>query len=169
MRSRLPTQFSPLYDRAPVVFLRSRAASCSGPDPLAVVLGTRLGARKLGKPAYRWPPRWPCKPSSHPGASSRSWSLSANGFEVHWRKGAFPSGSGRRVILVLALDSSIKTSLAGSKPSCRRRHALRARAMSGGPCSLARSVFFYMSAPYRSKRSEWQVASSPSPKPPAIP
>ena len=29
-------------------------------------------------------------------------------------------------MLVFAPDSSIKTSLAGSKPSCRRRHALRA-------------------------------------------
>jgi hypothetical protein len=53
----------------------------------------------------------------------------------------------RRVRLVFAPDSSRKISLAGSKPSWRRRHARRARAMSGLSCSLARSVFFYMSAP----------------------
>ena len=52
----------------------------------------------------------------------------------------------RRVMLVLAPDSSRKISRAGSKPACCRRHARRARAMSGRSCSLARSVFFYMSA-----------------------
>jgi hypothetical protein len=48
----------------------------------------------------------------------------------------------RRVRLVFAPDSSRKISLAGSKPSWRRRHTRRARAMSGRSCSLARSVFF---------------------------
>ena len=59
-----------------------------------------------------------------------------------------------RVRLVFAPDSSRKTSRVGSKPPCRRRQARRARAISGRSCSLARSVFFYISAPSSGARSD---------------
>jgi hypothetical protein len=71
----------------------------------------------------------------------------------------------RRVRLVSAPDSSRKISLAGSKPGRRRRHARRARAMSGRSCSLARSVFSYMSAPTSPAHS----ASIPAARPRAVP
>lgn len=50
-----------------------------------------------------------------------------------------------RVRLVLAPDLSRKTSRAGSKPVCRRRHARRAFLMSGRSCSAERRAFFYVS------------------------
>jgi hypothetical protein len=47
-----------------------------------------------------------------------------------------------RVMLVLAADSSMKTSRAGSSPPWRRFHRRRACATSGRFCSAAWSVFF---------------------------
>ena len=67
-------------------------------------------------------------------------------------------------MLVLAPDSSRKISRAGSKPPCRRRHARRARAMSGRSCSLARSVFFYMSAQGPPTHNGWPAKSIPTPR-----
>ena len=64
-----------------------------------------------------------------------------------------------------APDSSRKISLAGSKPSWRRRHARRARAMS---CSLARNVFFYTSAPFSPAHNGWRAASIPALRPRAV-
>ena len=69
-----------------------------------------------------------------------------------------------RVRLVFAPDSSRKTSRVGSKPPCRRRQARRARAISGRSCSLARSVFFYISAPSSGARSGWRARSKPKPR-----
>jgi hypothetical protein len=64
-------------------------------------------------------------------------------------------------MLVLAPDSSRKISLDGSSPACSRRHVRRARAISGRSCSLARNVFFYMSAPASAKHSGWQARCNP--------
>jgi hypothetical protein len=78
----------------------------------------------------------------------------------------FPRGARprRRVRLVFAPDSSRKINRAGSKPSWRRRHARRARAMSARSCSLARSVFFYLSAPSSPAHSGWLGVSIPAPR-----
>ncbi len=56
-----------------------------------------------------------------------------------WPRGARPC---KRVMFVLAADSSRKTSRAGSQPRWRRTHRRRNRARSGRSCSAARSVFF---------------------------
>jgi hypothetical protein len=56
----------------------------------------------------------------------------------------------------------------GNKPAVVLR-ARRARAMSGRSCSLARSVFFYMSAPSSPAHSGWLAASTPAPRPRAVP
>ena len=88
----------------------------------------------------------------------------------YWRGHAGPLGARphRRVRFVLAPDSSRKISRAGSKPAWRRRHSRRARAMSGRSCSLARSVFFYMSGPSSPGRSGWRAACSPGRRRPGV-
>ena len=63
----------------------------------------------------------------------------------------------------LGPDSSRKISRAGSKPACCRRQRRRARTMSGRSCSLARSVFFYMSGPSSPRPRGWLAGSSRSP------
>jgi len=85
---------------------------------------------------------------------------------TRWPRWARPRS---RVILVLALDSSRKISRAGSNDVCCRRQFRRARIMSGRSCSLARSVFFYMSAPYSPVRNESLAACNPRLWPFAVP
>ena len=77
-----------------------------------------------------------------------------------WPCGAWPTSRSplgarprSRVMLVLAADSSMKTSRAGSSPLWPRRHRRRALATFSRFCSAAWSVFFYMSVPSWSKPS----------------